>query len=209
MHCCLKRCSVAESFLFQWTIPNYREVDGRHRVKEWLKSDPFFLEDGTEWYLRLYPKGDCASSTTPEGAYVALFLCRKTKGIARKLERLFSVVKRDGSQSVLRRHASDTYSDEVDNWGSGHLVKRDVLLEGDSVYLQADGSLHLRCKVTADCAAAVAPLSKVSRLRFSGTDSDFTIFSLEERSTRLERFMYCNGVFLRHVTIGGAVRVRG
>ncbi len=70
-------------------------------------------------------------------------------------------------------------------------MKRETLLQEDSVYLQMDGSLELQCHITIDSPIFGASLGSVARLRFSGEDSDFSIFSPEGREYKVRMNVYC------------------
>ncbi len=174
----LKRRSVTETFVYHWIIPNYREIDQKYKANELLRSEFFFLEDGTEWFLDFFPNGQPTPSGGPDyiDGYCSLYLWKETSSTDSEVCHSFLVMKQDSSTLLLHGPHTRTFSNS-EGWGSNNLLKRGDLLKEGSEFLQADGSLHLQCEITMDAAYLGGAPCKVAGLRFSHDNSDFTIIS--------------------------------
>ncbi len=171
-----------QTFLCDWKIANYKNEESKYSRNEVLKSNSFFLEDGTEWILQLYPNGHDRGTIGKkyEDGNLSLYLKLETDGLSRQVEYGFSIIKPDGvAQSLLDFSSPVKFEGRGLPYGKHNLLKRALLFEKDSQYLQTDGSLHLQCQITLDGQPLVdgGGTVKLAKLRYSGKGSDFEIRS--------------------------------
>ncbi len=178
----LKRFHKTDKFVYNWKIANYKEEEAKYNnCNEFMESDHFFLEDGTEWCLRLCPKGWTRSpQRLGLGIPLGLSLQLETSGAVGEVESFgFSFVKRSGKTTNIGGLASHTFRGVAVDYGWSNYLYRDQLLQEGSEWLQPDGSLHLQCHITVQGPICGGGPCKLAKLRHSGKGSDFVIQSPE------------------------------
>ncbi|MCP4062519.1 MAG: hypothetical protein GY740_04500, partial [Gammaproteobacteria bacterium] len=162
------------SLVYTWKVPNYQQQAEETVLsgKPALKSDHFFLGDGSECSLLLFP-GGC------RGYRQWLYLILLTEGVVKKVA-LFAwhVVKRDGSVVLLKQTSAHELGGKK---GRFVCLEHGELLHKNEEFLQLDGSLTLQCHICLGDGSLKRPMSETptnwAKLRKSGKGGDFLILS--------------------------------
>ncbi|XP_015925923.1 speckle-type POZ protein B [Parasteatoda tepidariorum] len=129
-----------DGFTFTWRIENFSSF-GR-KTGEYIQSPTFLVEklDKTEWYLRLYPRGDVDHN------YTACYLYRKKNDegpskivIGYKI----SFITVDGTPNLSGQVEKLTFAKNK-GFGNTKFIKRDEILKKKKAFLPKD-TLTVRC----------------------------------------------------------------